>query len=83
MGLPITRRDIINWQIKSTEYYFKPLCQLLKKKLLEQKFLHADETTYRVLESKTQKTFYWTFLSDSRQKSQLLYITIIRIAAVK
>ncbi|MCS8611028.1 IS66 family transposase, partial [Lactobacillus helveticus] len=42
MGLPITRRDIINWQIKSTEYYFKPLYQLLKKKLLEQKFLHAD-----------------------------------------
>lgn len=71
MGLPITRRDIINWQIKSTEYYFKPLYQLLKKKLLEQKFLHADETTYRVLESKTQKTFYWTFLSDKQAEKPI------------
>ena len=68
MGLPVTRQDIINWQTKSTEYYFEPLYQLLKEKLLEQKFLHADETTYRVLESETVKTFYWTFLSDKQAK---------------
>ena len=82
MGLPVTRQDIINWQTKSTEYYFEPLYQLLKEKLLEQKFLHADETTYRVLESETVKTFYWTFLSDKQAKKQLLYIIMIHIAVV-
>ena len=82
MGLPVTRQDIINWQTKSTEYYFEPLYQLLKEKLLEQKFLHADETTYRVLESETVKTFYWTFLSDKQAKKQLLYIIMIHIPVV-
>ena len=52
------------------------------EKLLEQKFLHADETTYRVLESETVKTFYWTFLSDKQAKKQLLYIIKIHIAVV-
>ena len=74
----MTRQDIINWQTKSTEYYFEPLYQLLKEKLLEQKFLHADETTYRVLESETVKTF----LSDKQAKKQLLYIIMIHIAVV-
>lgn len=78
MGLPVTRQDIINWQTKSTEYYFELLYQLLKEKLLEQKFLHADETTYRVLESETVKTF----LSDKQAKKQLLYIIMIHIAVV-
>ena len=78
MGLPVTRQDIINWQTKSTEYYFEPLYQLLKEKLLEPKFLHADETTYRVLESETVKTF----LSDKQAKKQLLYIIMIHIAVV-
>ena len=82
MGLPVTRQDIINWQTKSTEYYFELLYQLLKEKLLEQKFLHADETTYRVLESETVKTFYWTFYLISRRKNQLLYIIMIHIAVV-
>ena len=41
------------------------------EKLLEQKFLHADETTYRVLESETVKTFYWTFLSDKQAKKPI------------
>ena len=44
---------------------------MLKEKLLEQKFLHADETTYRVLESETVKTFYWTFLSDKQAKKPI------------
>lgn len=70
-GLSVTRQDIINWQTKSTEYYFEPLYQLLKEKLLEQKFLHADETAYRILESETVKTLYWTFLSDKQAKKPI------------
>ena len=33
--------------------------------------MHADETTYRVLESETVKTFYWTFLSDKQAKKPI------------
>ena len=33
--------------------------------------MHADEATYRVLESETVKTFYWTFLSDKQAKKPI------------
>lgn len=59
MGLPIERNQIINWHIKSTEYYLQAIYNLLQKKLVIQKILHADETPYIVLESENAKTYYW------------------------
>ena len=63
MGLPITRKGISNWHIKVSQYYFEPLYKLLREKLLTQPLLHADETSYRVLESDSQLIYYWAFLS--------------------
>lgn len=68
MGLPITRKEISNWHIKVSQYYLEPLYNLLREKLLEQSLLHADETSYRVLESDSQLTYYWTFLSGKAEK---------------
>ena len=68
MGLNISRQHLNNWRLKSTEYYFKPMYDLLKTKLLTQPVLHADETYYRVLESETAKTYYWVFLSGRHDK---------------
>lgn len=45
-----------------------PLYELLHQKLLEQHVLHADETSYRVLESDSQLTYYCTFLSGKDEK---------------
>ncbi|MBW8098219.1 transposase [Streptococcus pseudopneumoniae] len=36
MGLPITRKEISNWHIKTSQYYLEPLYNLLREKLLEQ-----------------------------------------------
>ena len=68
LGLPITRKEIANWHIKSSHYYFEPLYDLLREKLLEQPILHADETSYKVLESDSQLTYYWTFLSGKHEE---------------
>ncbi|TVV52727.1 transposase [Streptococcus pneumoniae] len=68
MGLPITRKEISNWHIKASQYYLESLYNLLREKLLEQPLLHADETSYRVLESDSQLTYYWTFLSGKSEK---------------
>ncbi|CIS37746.1 transposase%2C ISSmi4 [Streptococcus pneumoniae] len=68
MGLPITRKEISNWHIKASQYYLESLYNLLREKLLEQPLLHADETSYRVLESDSQLTYYWTFLSGKAEK---------------
>ena len=47
---------------------FWPLYNLLREKLLEQALLHADETSYWVLESDSHLTYYWTFLSGKSEK---------------
>lgn len=69
LGLPITRKEMANWHIKSSQYYFEPLYDLLREKLLEQSVLHADETSYKVLESDSQLTYYWTFLSGKHEET--------------
>ncbi|MEY8463831.1 IS66 family transposase, partial [Streptococcus merionis] len=69
LGLPITRKEMANWHIKSSQYYFEPLYDLLREKLLEQSVLHADETSYKVLESDSQLTYYWTFLSGKHEEA--------------
>ena len=48
---------LLSW-LKSSEYYFKSLYDILKRPIL-----HADETYYTALESETAKTYYWVFLS--------------------
>lgn len=63
MGLEVSRQMLNYWDLKSSEYYFKPVYDLLKQKLLMRPILHADETYYTVLESETIKTYYWVFLS--------------------
>ncbi|HFI0425677.1 TPA: IS66 family transposase, partial [Streptococcus suis] len=68
LDLPISRKEIANWHIKSSQYYFEPIYNLLHEKLLEQPVLHADETSYKVLENDSQLTFYWTFLSGKHEK---------------
>ena len=69
MGLPITRKELTNWHIKISEYYFKPLYNLLREILLKQTYIHADETSYRVLENDTPLTYYWTFLSGKQEEA--------------
>ena len=68
LGLPISRKEIANWHIKSSQYYLEPRYDLLCEKLLGQKVIHADETSYKVLESDTQLTYYWTFLSGKHEE---------------
>ncbi|QQA37325.1 IS66 family transposase [Tuanshanicoccus lijuaniae] len=64
MDLPITRKEITNWQILVCQYYLSFLYTLLMDLLVQQPILHADETPFRVLDSKTEKTYYWVLLSE-------------------
>lgn len=68
LGLPISRKDISNWQIRTSQYYLEPVYDLLCEKLSAQPILHADETSYRVLESDSYLTYYWTFLSGKHEE---------------
>ena len=63
LSLPITRKELTHWQMKVSEQYFLPLYRRLTQELLSQTHLHADETPYRVIESKTNQTYYWVVAS--------------------
>ena len=47
-GVELNRNTLANWIIRSTEW-FKPLFELMKKELLTEDIINADETELRVL----------------------------------
>lgn len=72
MGLPITRKELSNWHLLVSHYYLLPLYECLKKHLLAQAVMHADETSYRVLESESPLTYYWTFTSGKDEPHKVI-----------
>ena len=70
--MPITRQDIINWHILAADYGLGALHDLMKKELLTQDIIHADETPYKVIESEKSKTYYWLLASDRYAKNQVI-----------
>lgn len=72
LGLPITRDNITDWHIKVTDYYLTDFYRLLKERLLEQDILHCDETSYKVIESDTAKTYYWVAESSVHHNQQVV-----------
>lgn len=63
LGLDISRDNITNWHILAVQNALEPLYDLFRKELVKQPVLHADETSYRVIESLKAKTYYWMFCS--------------------
>ncbi|WPC08596.1 IS66 family transposase [Globicatella sp. PHS-GS-PNBC-21-1553] len=55
MKLPLSRDTICGWHICTYQYCFQDLCDLLLNKFRQQEVLHADKTSYRVLESQKAK----------------------------
>ena len=47
-NINISRATMANWMIAAYDKYLKYYCAVLHKKLLEQKYLHADETPLEV-----------------------------------
>ena len=72
LGLPITRTNITDWHIKVTDYYLNDFYHLLKDQLLTQDILHCDETTYKVIESDTAKTYYWVAESSAHHNQPVV-----------
>lgn len=74
LGYPIPRHTITNWHIKTAQYYFEELVSELRKELLNHKVLHADETTFKVLNDKErQKSYMWLF-STGKYSERAIHI---------
>lgn len=73
LGLSVTRRELSNWLILSNDYYFAPLSDLLLEFLRREPILHADETSYNVLESSQSTNYIWTVASSKHSQTPIIY----------
>jgi transposase len=70
-GLKVPRRTLANWVIIASEKWLDPMFALLREKLLNQEFLHADETPYRVLSCDHEKSYFWLFRTIKNATNQI------------
>lgn len=64
-GVAITRATMANWVIWNADKFFRPMYDYFHRKLLERKFLMADETPLQVLHEEGRraqtKSYMWLF----------------------
>ena len=70
-GLKVSRKTLANWFILSSEKWLLPIWKRLKTKLLDEHYLHADETYYRVLDVDKTNTYYWLFQTAEAATHQI------------
>ena len=73
LGLDISRDNITNWHIKVCHNALDSLAQRLKSHLTQEEILHADETTYRVIEKGKKDTHYWLFSTGKHSTHPIVY----------
>ena len=73
LGLDISRDNITNWHIKVCHNALDHLAQRLKIYLNQEEILHADETTYRVIEKGKKDTHYWLFGTGKHSSHPIVY----------
>ena len=65
VGVPISRQTMANWIIMVHERWFSDFFQALRRELLTNEILHADETTLMVLREPgrkaQQKSYVWVY----------------------
>ena len=64
-GVNISRQTMSNWVIKCSELYLEPVYERLKKYLLSESVIHADETVVQVLREPGRaaqtKSYEWVY----------------------
>jgi transposase len=72
LGLEIKRDNIRNWQIISSEQVLRSIYDMLHEEIIKQDIIHADETSYQVIQSNKVKTYYWQFCSGKVAERQIV-----------
>lgn len=75
-GLDISRQNLSNWTIKGADW-LKIIYSRLHEHLLDERFIHADETTVQVLDEKgksaTSKSYIWLYATGKYSRPIFLY----------
>lgn len=75
-GVELSRQNLANWTIKGANL-LKPLMHLMKKELLSNDLLHADETTLEVLHepgrAATAKSYMWLYRTSANSNRPVIF----------
>ncbi len=76
-GIPLSRQTMSDWMMRCSAL-FKPLYDHLKRLLLQQSEVHADETTLKVLNDDKSKCYMWIYCSgiDAPSDSEIPNIVL-------
>lgn len=73
LGVKLTRATMSNWLMVSYREWLSPVVNLLKEKLLEQHYIHVDETPVQVLNEPGRKnttdSFMWVYCSGKNSET--------------
>ena len=76
MGVTLSRQTLCNWSMAAAKA-LEPLYNYMKKELLNRDYIHADETTLKVIndngkDSKSKK-YMWLYMSGTNENPIILY----------
>jgi len=75
MGVQIPKQNMANWIIKGSDLWLEPLYERMHKFLLEENYIHADESPLRVLtkdgKPTDSKSYMWLYMSSEHSKKQM------------
>lgn len=76
MGATLSRQTLCNWTMSAAEA-LEPIYTHMKKELLTRNYIHADETTLKVIndngkDSKSKK-YMWLYISETELRPVILY----------
>ena len=76
-GIELSRATMANWVIQCAQTWLKPIYRQLRKDLLDQAVIHADETVVQVLKeegkSASSESRMWLYASGQRSRKQIRY----------
>lgn len=74
-GFPLKRQTMSNWILQVSEEYLFPLVDRLQEKLLEEHYIHADETRLEVMNEPNRKnpatSFMWLYSTKEDASSPI------------
>lgn len=76
MGATLSRQTLCNWTMSAAEA-LEPIYNHMKNELLTRHYIHADETTLKVIndngkDSKSKK-YMWLYMSETKSSPVILY----------
>ena len=76
MGATLSRQTLCNWTMSAAKA-LDPIYNYMKKELLNRNYIHANETTLKVIndngKSSKSKKYMWLYMSETNAKPIILY----------